>query len=251
MEKRWFIMLFIFVLAINTVFAQKLEIDIKEGNAEKAVFTINLYDDSNNKIFGQVDYIIEDYYTDIMEEARVNSGEEVIYYLPNNPNQGPWKINAIYGDVKTSELFQVGELEKVDIRLEEDSLVIENIGNTIYDRNLLISIGDSQESIRIFLEVGGKRKIRLTAPPGEYSIRINDGTNDNNLVFSGVSLTGNAVGLEKVMEGNFFERYPLVSLFLLVLVMVVVVVFILKVYKFSIEDKKVKKNIKKLARKLR
>lgn len=232
MKKSWMILgIICSLLILNLVYAEKLEINIKEANPEKVVFKINLYDNYNNIIDGNVDYLIEDYYTDVMKQGNANSGEDIVYELPANPVQGPWKITAKYNEIEANELFQVGKLEKADIKLVGDNLVIENIGNSVYDRNILISIGESKESARVYLEVGGIKKIKLTAPPGEYIIKINDGTNENTLTFSGVSLTGNAVGIERVMEGNFFQKFPLVSLFLLVLVMVIVVVSVLKMYR--------------------
>ncbi|MEM0465475.1 MAG: hypothetical protein QXW97_02105 [Candidatus Pacearchaeota archaeon] len=256
--KKEILIIILGVLIVNfssSVFAEKLEINVKSVNSEKVIFEINLYDNSNNLVDGRINYMIQNYYTDLMKEDESNSGEEIIYFFPENPVQGPWKIIAKYKDIETNELFQVGKVEKASIRLEGNSLIIKNVGNTIYDRNILISIGDHKESVRMYLEVGGEKKIRLTAPSGEYVVKVDDGTTESGLTFSGVSLTGNAVGIEKIMEGNFFQRYPLVSLFLLVLVVFFFVVLILKAYrKYAVEinmGKKKKKYIRKLAKKLR
>lgn len=239
------IVLLFIVLISNFVYAEKLEIDIKSADSVKVVFSVNIYDDSNRIINGEVDYVIEDYYTDIMSEGIISSGQEVNYQLPKNPVQGPWKITTRYNNVETNQLFQVGKLEKVDIRLEGDNLIIENIGNSVYDRNLLITIGDTQESTKVTLEVGGIRKIRLTAPPGEYVVKINDGSVENELIFSGVSLTGNAVGIERVFEGNFFSRFPLVVMFLGVMFFVVILVLFHRFFKKDSGKNERKKSSKK------
>ena len=46
----------------------------------------------------------------------------------------------------------------------------------------------------VYLAVGETRKLKLTAPSGEYTVKVDDGTGQNNLVFNGVSLTGNVIG---------------------------------------------------------
>ncbi|MBR9705003.1 hypothetical protein GOV12_06330 [Candidatus Pacearchaeota archaeon] len=241
----------VFISMIGMVLAEKLEININEGNSERVIFKVNLYDDSNNLINGgkEISYMIEDYYTDVMSEASIGSGVDVLYELPNNPSQGPWRITARYGEIETNELFTVGKLEKASIRLEGENLIIENIGNTVYDRNILISIGESKQSEKIYLAVGGVKKMKLSAPVGDYDVKVDDGTIENKLVFNQVSLTGNVVGLEKVFEGNFFERYPIVSLFFIVLVVGVIFVFVLRMYHGTVVKDIKKTRIKKKRKK--
>jgi len=91
-------------------------------------------------------------------------------------------------------------------------------------------IGDEDQTAIVNLDVGQTKKIRLTAPQGEYIIKvIPEGSSDADLIFSNVALTGNVVGLERVIEGGFWYRYPIVSLFLSVLLMVAVTITILKI----------------------
>lgn len=222
--------LFIMILFITNVCSEKLEIQIIKTNPENVNFKVTLYGNDNNKMNGEINYIIENYYTDIVKEGKANSGEEINFKMPKNPVQGPWKISANYKDVNVNELFNVGKLEKAEIRLEENNLVIENIGNVPYDRKILIYIGDQHETAQVYLEVGQIKKIRLTGENKVYTIRVNDGSEEKDIVFSGVSLTGNVVGLEKVMEGNLFTRYPLLIIFVVVILAVAIFIATHKVY---------------------
>ncbi len=210
------IFLVFFSLSANTVFAEKLSMQIERLYDDNVNFKIVIYDNNNNKIDGEADYVIKDYSDDIVGNGESSSGEQISFKLPPNPVVGPWKIIASYKDKSITELFNVGDIKRADIRLEKSNLVIKNTGNVAYDNKILITIGDNYQSQTVYLAIGETRKLRLTAPAGEYTVKVDDGSSNKNLVFRGVSLTGNVIGLESVIEGNFFQKYPIVSVFLVV-----------------------------------
>jgi len=216
---------------VVSISAEKLDIEI--GNnylpGEEINFKLVLYDDENNIIEGGVDYVIQNYYTEIVSEESVNSNEEVVFEIPLNAVQGPWKIIANYNEIKINRLFNIGEAEKAEIRLEGDNLIVTNIGNTAYEKKILIYIGNEDQTADIYLEIGQTKRIRLTAPDGKYDIRVIEGNEENVLEFKGVSLTGNVIGLESVIGDGFWKKYPIVGVFLIALLLVMVVVGVLKV----------------------
>ena len=218
---------------VSLVCAEKLDIEV--GNAyvpgEDVVFKIVLYDDDNVKMDEEVNFIIQDYYTDVVKEGIVSSGEEVIFKLPENAWQGPWKITASYNDVSINRLFNVGELEKAEITLEEDILILRNVGNTVYDKKILIYIGRVDQTAQVFLEIGQTKRIKLTAPNGDYDVKVIEGNEENILEFKGVELTGNVVGLESVLGNSFWRKYPMVGLFLGAVGLVVIIILGLKIHK--------------------
>ncbi len=221
------------ILSLNLICAEKLNIEV--GNnyipGEEVIFKIVLYDDNNKQIKGEISYVIQDYYTEVVKEGFASSGKEISFKLPNNAVKGPWEISANYKDVNAPRtLFNVGELEKVGIQLEGDNLIVTNIGNApIYDKKILIYIGSQDQTASISLEKGQTKKIRLTAPDGNYDIRVVEGS-DNVIEFKGVSLTGNVVGLERVVGNNFWQRYPLISLFLMAVGLLAIFVIGLRFY---------------------
>ena len=126
-------------------------------------------------------------------------------------------------------MFNVGELAKAEIRLEGDTLILKNIGNSVYEKKILIYIGQEDQTADVFLEVGQTKKIRLTAPDGGYDIRVIEGNDEQTLEFEGVQLTGNVIGLERVFgEDGFFKKYPMVSVFLGAILLIIIVVIVLK-----------------------
>jgi len=225
--------IFIFFISSGIVFAEK--IDIVVGNSyfpgEDVEFKAVLYNDNNEKIDGSLGFKVQDYYTNIVKEGIVSSGEKINLKLPENAIRGLWKITVMFGDIKKEEWFDVGELEKAEIKLEGSNLIITNIGNVFYRKPISISIGDHSETALVRLAIGETKKIRLTAPEGVYDIFVSDGTKENTLEFKGIPLTGKVIGLEKVND-SFWKGYPVVSLFLGVLGLVIIIVAGLKVYNY-------------------
>ena len=222
------------ILSLNIIYAEKLNIEV--GNnylpGEEVVFKVVLYDDSNKQIDGEIDYIIYNYFTEIEKEGIASSGKEISFKLPYDAYKGPWEVSASYGDINAPRtLFNVGELEKIDIGLDGDTLVVTNIGNSaIYDKKILIYIGNEDQTASISLEKRQSKRIKLTAPEGNYDIRVIEGSEEESIEFKGVSLTGNVIGLERVIGNNFWQRYPLISLFLMAVGLLVIFVIGLRFY---------------------
>ncbi len=230
-ELKLVIVFSLLILSLNLVYAEKLGIETENSYVPGDIVNIKitLYDEDSNKIQGLVNYEIFNYYSEIVEQGEVNSGEEVLYELPTNAEQGPWKIVAHYNDVEINNLFNVGELEKAEIKLEGDVLVIKNIGNTVYEKKILIYIGSFDQTASVFLDIGQTKMIRLIAPDGDYDVRVVEGNEENILKFEGVQLTGNVVGLESILrDKGFFKKYPMISVFLGIILLIIIVVIILK-----------------------
>jgi len=246
MKKEIICLIFIFLILeiAGFVSAEKIGIEFLEGKdnyipGEYIDFKIVLYDDNNKKIDGQIQFSLINYYKDIIYQGITNSGEKVSVEIPSNAIKGHWGVRASYKEVVIEELFNVLESEKLDIKLEGDNLIISNLGNIpIMAKQISISIGEHDETALVSLEIGQSKTIRLTAPPGEYDIKVSDGTEKNTFEVSGVSLTGNVIGLENVSKGGFFKKYPLISLFLVALGLVVAVVIVLKVKEGSLSFRK-------------
>jgi len=64
------------------------------------------------------------------------------------------------------------------------------------------------------IELGESMKLKLSAPEGEYEVKVSDGVSE--FVASGVPLTGNIVGVAELKrEFNLVSRYPIIWLFLM------------------------------------
>lgn len=210
---------------------KKLGIEVGSSYVPGDIVNIKiiLYDKDSNKISGAINYKVFNYYSEIVKEGGINSGEEILYELPKDAYQGPWKIIASHDDVETNQLFNVGELEKAEISLERDVLVIKNLGNSVYHKKILIYIGDVDQTADVTLEIGQTKRIKLTAPEGDYDIKVIEGNEEDTLEFKGIKLTGNVVGLERVFNDSFWKKYPMIIVFLGVVLLISIIVGVLKI----------------------
>ncbi len=208
----------------------KINIDVKDSYypGENMDIGFSLYDSKNNKIDGSMQFKIENYYAEVFKEGSVDSGGRISFILPSNAVQGLWKVTVTKDGAKSEAWFNVLELEKAEIKLEGSKLVITNAGNVPYNKPISISIGDNHQTALVPLGVGQSKEIQLTAPEGIYNIKVSDGTKENNLEFSGVSLTGNVVGLENNYGNGFLTKYPLIGLFLAAIVLVIFIIIMSK-----------------------
>ena len=115
------------ILLTTLISAEKIGIEILDNKenyspGDNVLFKITIYDDSLNKLDGKVNFKIENYYKDIIQEGMISSGEEINFELPRNAIKGFWRISTNYNELNEEILFNVLEYEKLDIKLEENNL---------------------------------------------------------------------------------------------------------------------------------
>jgi hypothetical protein len=174
-----------------------------------------LYDQSNFEVDGDIKIDVKNALDEKYSEKLVKSGEEITLKFDNNASAGYWKIEASSLNLSAKRLFYVEEFEKAEFKIINDTLLITNIGNVPYRKTVQITIGDSIEVREMDLDIGESKKFRLLAPDGNYKVSVTDGSEI--VTLSGVSLTGNAVGVADIKKQlGLISRYPIVWLFLIV-----------------------------------
>ena len=210
----------------------KLEIAISKQSVipgESLVFIPVIYDQANEEIGGEIAVKVYDSFDKISFQKIIKSQEEQVLKIDSNQNFGYWSIKAESLGLEAKRLFYVEELEKVSFDISNDTLIITNIGNTIYKKTIQISIGEIIEIKNINLDVGEQKKLRLTGS-GKYNIRVSDGVNE--LVVSDVSLTGQVIGVKDIRDGiSLVTRFPIVWLFLIAVFGLFILVLVKKVSK--------------------
>jgi len=197
---------------------RKIEISINEQSIKPGNdinFQVFLYDQANEKLGGDAMISVKDNLdTEILKKV-VSTEEEITLPLPSNASSGYWKIEATSSGIISKRLFYIKEDEKVSFEIQNDTLIITNIGNVPYKKAIQIVIGNEVEIKEMDLEVGQRKEFRLLAPDGNYDISVSDG--DNTLTESGVSLTGNVIGVVDLRQQlSVWNKYPIVWLFLIV-----------------------------------
>ena len=205
--------------------AKKINIELEKQNVnpgESLMYKAVIYDQANLEMSGNVDLVIKNPKDEVVLSKAVEAGKQENFEINKTYLAGYWSIET-EAPVKAKKLFYIEEKEEVEMRLDNDTLIISNTGNVAYKKSVEVSVGDEKKIVEVDLGVGETANYKLAAPEGVYDIKVNDGAKI--LEFNGVSLTGNAVGVAKVVE-NWGEKYFLVWIFLVFILGMFVYMFL-------------------------
>ena len=243
-SKKSIIFLICTIFLISLVTAQNYKLGISTIPEDKIFdvgsniqIKVTLYDESNNPVNDDIKITLKDLKGEVILEKTIKSniGFEQIA-LNQNILSGEGKIIAEYKDVQVTESFFISENEKVKFEIQNGKLIITNIGNSLYQRRVYITIGDTTGIKTPNLNLEESISYRLIAPEGVYNIKVTDG--ETTLTKGDVQLTGtgNIIGAldesagqrssitgtlspEKESEGelvNYFRNNSFVYIFVLV-----------------------------------
>ena len=183
-----------------------------------------LLDQNGNPMADQVSIILLDFNQKRVFEKIVNSGETVIYDIPTNSPSGYYSSEISVGDMKTTKTFYINEKAIVSFEIKNGTLIVKNIGNIPYERDVQIELNGKPFVKRVNLAVGESKSFKLTGIDGNYDVKISDG--ENELLQSGVSLTGNAIGVGDSGTGFYAVLYTPVFWILVILILLMVVLLL-------------------------
>lgn len=161
---------------------------------ENISIAITLYDKAGDIMQGDVSLKIENSLNEIVYEKLVKTNTLELY-LKNDHAPGYSKIIVEKDDVIKEKIIDVQENEKISINPKNNTLVITNIGNVHYKKIIDVQIGERTLLIEVDLEKGKSKDYDLSAPDGEYNVKITDSSGD---IFNDyLSLTGNSIGVRE------------------------------------------------------
>ncbi|HJX50004.1 MAG TPA: hypothetical protein VJ438_00915 [Candidatus Nanoarchaeia archaeon] len=200
----------IFLLLLSLAQAAKIEVStIKEefSAGENITLKVSLLDDSNNPISDILEIKIENAEKTRTIEKTIPANDLIEIDMGQGANHGYWNIIASYEGVTASGIFMVKMQEQAKFEINEDKLIITNLGNTKYTKTVQIIIGDTIGIRNPNLEIGESIEYRLVAPQGAYNIKVTDGTTtlikDQVILFG---TTGKAIG---ALDERPSERSPI------------------------------------------
>jgi hypothetical protein len=178
-------------------------------------------------------------------------GEEIILVVPSgdfsdlnfplNTSAGTWTIRSSFDQIVNENEFEMLEIQKVGVELEDSTLIIRNIGNTEYNKTLKVLIGGEEKILELKIGIGEERRFGLGAPAGEYSVVVED---DENLFEGSTLLTGKAVSIKDLEDVGIFTNYSLVWVFLILILGAAGVIFFIKfkrTKRFGVKESPLKK----------
>ena len=132
-------------------------------------------------------------------EKIVPSQETISYVLPANLVSGYYEVIASSGDFEIIKKFFVNEKAIISFEIVNNSLVVTNIGNIIYNKNIEVELNGKPFVKKVYLELGESKRFKLTGTDEEYSVSATDG--ESEITRGGVMLTGNAVNVSEDGKG--------------------------------------------------
>jgi len=115
--------------------------------------------------------------------------------IPPAEAPGKWIIKAESNGIISQSSFIIKPLEKISTEIIKSTLIVTNIGNVLYNKSVLVKIGQETLNLDVNLNVGESQKYSLKAPNGEYDVDvIIDGKSNLN---EKVLLTGSAIDLKE------------------------------------------------------
>lgn len=190
----------IFLVLLVSFISAEYMIDIsglKESysTGDQISYTVLLIEDGK-----PVDKTVSVVFSDDLERTRieqsVNSNKQSTLLVNNNFSSTGWKVKASYEGKEATRSFFISESSQVEFFIEGDKLIINNLGNIPYTRDVKVTIGGEENLYTQNIPVGGRKVWVLIAPEGTYNIEITDGVKTftkSNVQLNSVA-TGNAIG---------------------------------------------------------
>jgi len=224
------------IIRINQVIKEiAVALDEQEiSPVDELTYSIVLYDQAQQHAEEDVSVKVYNPEEVLFEEKIIRSGESTTLNLNSTSPPGYWKITASYNDFETTKDFLVKEYADVSFALVEDqTLIIENTGNVPYTGPVDVVIGKVNKVKEIKdLAVGAVKKFKLSAPDGNYSIEVSEGSKRQ--AVGTTFLTGKAISVNAVGEGFFGKSLVvLIGLVVLLVIALAVVYFYRKLHKKS------------------
>ena len=186
--------------------------DVEPGTSLKAKAV--LHDQTGEKIDSTAIITVKRHDNTILEQTEKSTDEFLELPVAYNEPPEEWKVVAVSNEFITESTFNI--IEKKDVRVEiiNNTLLLTNIGNVLYNNTILVKIGNDPTDLNVSLEVDETKKYKLSAPEGEYKVEIvADG---ESRITKNVLLTGRTINVKEASNAAIrLIRHPFVWVFVI------------------------------------
>ena len=207
----------------------------KISPGEKLVYTPLVYDQSDNEIKEiDIGVVIYDPKNNTFLKSPAKSGKNMSFETKSNYSSGNWRIEINSVNISAEKIFFIELKENVSFTLINNTIVINNEGNIVYNKTLEIIIGDVKELKEIVLKISKNKTLYLQAPDGEYNVAVSNGSNFSNL--GKTFLTGKAISI--IDPESKLGKNLVIALWILIIIIlgVVVLYYYNKIYRKPFVD---------------
>lgn len=200
--------------SVNQV-ATNLEIlitnkDVSPGNPLKAKAI--LHDQTGINIPSQTEIKIKNSKDKLLDKFDVTTDEEFEFKTVYNQEPGTYLIIAKSQGIENQARFNIIEKKDIKIKIVNNTLFIQNTGNTPYcNKTILVKIGTQALNLNPCIDVDKEEKYKLSAPDGNYDVFV---ITDEQEYQQSAVLTGKTIDInEDTLKAFALTRHPLVWIF--------------------------------------
>jgi len=180
---------------------------------EKFVFIPLLKDQDGGIIYEEASVIIQGDDKTRLFERVVQSESSVEYEIPTDLKSDYYELMVSRGDFSKSKTIYINEKALVDFKLINGTLVVTNVGNIPYDKDIEINLNGKSFVKSVNLKVGESQEFKLTGK-GEFSVKVSDG--EREIVQEGVVLTGRAINVKSI-GGSLALKTPIIWIVIIII----------------------------------
>jgi len=173
-----------------------------------------LTDQSGNPMQDEVSVIITNQDQERIYQQILKSRETTNYNIPTNLSAGYYQILASSKELSLNKNFYVNELAIASFGIRNSSLVVTNIGNIPYQKDIQVELNGKPFVKSVDLKLGESQEFKLSGG-GEFNIKVSDGATE--VSQAGIVLTGHAVSVEQVKSGIVALNTPIVWILLIII----------------------------------
>jgi len=197
---------------------------------ENVSFKPILLDQTGSVIRDQITILVFTSEEERIFERVVNSEESVSFEIPTGLPSAYYTVEFSSGNLSSTKTFFVNEKAIAKFEITNNTLMITNIGNIRYTKDVQIELNSKPFVQKLDLGLGEKKEFKLTGADGDYNVKISDG--ENEVQQSGVLLTGLAVGVEDPSQGSkWFSSailYTPVFWIILIIILIAILLFLFR-----------------------
>jgi len=193
------------------IFFENKEVEPGTSAKIKAI----LHDQTGEKIKNATAKIsIYDEQGKLVEQREIPVDTFLEYPFKYNEPPAEFSVSAESEGLTTKAKFELIEKEDIKVQVINRTVSIKNVGNVDYcNKTVLIKIGNESVNVDVCLKVDEEKKYILSAPDGEYVVRIvtEEGTKFNKTLI----LTGKSIEVKEAKGVIGKTKYYLAWLFII------------------------------------
>jgi len=190
-------------------------------------YKILLYDQTGMEAEEDVKVFFYNPNNTVFQKSVVRSGIMKNFYVEGTYSPGIWTIEASYNNLTTRKQFSVEEFANLSFSLINDTLIVKNTGNVIYNKPIELKFGNETEIFDLNIAIGETKSFKIEGPSGNYEVKaISGGTISQTLGFASLNgPTGAVIGISEIKEA--FDNKVVLWLWIAIIIVLLALVVLL------------------------